>query len=170
MYYVSYMTLYEIQEIFSTSMENQNYTVFSLLIFLYDPWTISRKSYMFLVWLPRIHTNYIWPSRPSMITKNHIWPSTKSKKVVWSLTRVATKKLFEDEAHKRAAKLTLQLAKKIWIFWKFGSIIFFEKKLLRPGVVLTSEKKLHNDYLNVPEVTDFEVDGCRIKSSCSWVF
>ena len=32
MYYVSYMTLYEneIQEIFSTSMENQNYTVFSL--------------------------------------------------------------------------------------------------------------------------------------------
>ena len=30
MYYVSYMALYEIQEIFSTSMENQNYTVFSL--------------------------------------------------------------------------------------------------------------------------------------------
>ena len=30
LYYVSYMTLYEIQEIFSTSMENKNYTVFSL--------------------------------------------------------------------------------------------------------------------------------------------
>ena len=30
MYYVSYMTFYDIQEIFSTSMENQNYTVFSL--------------------------------------------------------------------------------------------------------------------------------------------
>ena len=28
MYYVSYMTLYDIQEIFSTSTENQNYTVF----------------------------------------------------------------------------------------------------------------------------------------------
>ena len=84
MYYVSYMTLYEIQEIFSTSMENQNYTVFSLWMFLYDPCMISRKSYMVLVWLPRIHTNHIWLS---MITKNHIWPSTKSKKVVWSLTR-----------------------------------------------------------------------------------
>ena len=84
MYYVSYMTLYEIQKLFSTSMQNQNYTVFSLWIFLYDSCMISRKSYMVLVWLPRIHTNHIWPS---IITKNHIWPSTKSKKVVWSLTR-----------------------------------------------------------------------------------
>ena len=84
MYYVSYMTLYDIQEIFSTSMENQNYTIFSLWIFLYDPCMICGKSYMVLVWLPRIHTNHIWPS---MITKNHIWPSTKSKKIVWSLTR-----------------------------------------------------------------------------------
>ena len=54
-------------------------------LFLYDPCMISRKSYMVLVWLPRIHTTHIWPS---MITKNHIWPSTKSMKVVWSLTRV----------------------------------------------------------------------------------
>ena len=69
---------------FSTSIENQNYTVFSLWNFLYDPCMISRKSYMVLVWLPRVHTNHIWPS---MITKTHIWPSTKSKKVVWSLTR-----------------------------------------------------------------------------------
>ena len=84
MYYVSYMTLYEIQEIFPTSMENQSYTVFSHWTFLYDPCMTYRKSYMVLVWLPRIHTNHIWPS---MITKNHIWPSTKSKKVVWSLTR-----------------------------------------------------------------------------------
>ena len=30
MCYVSYMTLYTIQEKFSTSMENQNFTVFSL--------------------------------------------------------------------------------------------------------------------------------------------
>ena len=88
MYYVSYMTLYEIQEIFSTSMENQNYTFFSLWIFSYDPCMISRKSYMVLVWLPRIHTNHIWPG---MITKNHIWPSTKSKKVIWWLTRVNKK-------------------------------------------------------------------------------
>ena len=40
MYYVSYMTLYEIQEFFSTSIENQNYTVFFVFDFfvwsLYD--------------------------------------------------------------------------------------------------------------------------------------
>ena len=93
LYYVSYMTLYEIQEIFSTSMENQNYTVFSLWTFLYDPCMISRKSYMVLLWLPRNHTNHIWPS---MITKNHIWPSTKSKKVVWSLTRVALESMLNQ--------------------------------------------------------------------------
>ena len=86
MYYVSYMTVYEIQEFFSTLRENQIYTVFSLWTFLDDPCMISRKPYMVLVWLPRIHTNHIWPS---MITKNHIWPSTKSKRVVWSLTRVS---------------------------------------------------------------------------------
>ena len=34
MYYVSYMTLYEIQEFFSTSMKNQNYTVLSLNFFV----------------------------------------------------------------------------------------------------------------------------------------
>ena len=87
MYYLSYMTLHDIQEIFSTSMENQNYTVFRLWFFLYDLCMISRKSYMVLVSQPRIHTNHI---RPGMITRNHIWPSTKSKKVVWSLTRVSS--------------------------------------------------------------------------------
>ena len=49
MLYMSNMTLYDFQEIFSTSMENQDYTVFSLLNFLYDPCMISRKSYMVLV-------------------------------------------------------------------------------------------------------------------------
>ena len=87
MFYVSYMTLYDFQECFLTSIENQIYTVFSLWNFLYDPCIISRKSYMVFVWLPRIQTNHIWPG---MITKNHIWPSTKSKIVVWSLTRDTT--------------------------------------------------------------------------------
>ena len=84
MFYVSYMTLYDFQENFSISIENQNYTIFSIWNFLHDSCLISRKSYMVLLWLLRIHTNHIWPS---MITKNHIWPSTKSKKVMWSLTR-----------------------------------------------------------------------------------
>ena len=94
MFYESYMTLYDFQETFSTSIENHNYPVFSPWNVLYNSCMISRKSYIVLVWLPRIHTNHIWPSMitknhiwPSMITKNHIWPSTKSKKFVWSLTR-----------------------------------------------------------------------------------
>ena len=47
MYYVSYMTLYEIQEYFSTSMENQNYTVLLIL------WIFC----MILVWFLG---NHIW--------------------------------------------------------------------------------------------------------------
>ena len=39
--YVSYMTLYDFQEIFSTAKENERYTVFRLSIFLYDPCMIS---------------------------------------------------------------------------------------------------------------------------------
>ena len=77
-FYVSYMTWFDFQEIFSTSVGNQNYTVLSLWKFFYDPCMISRKPYMVLVWLPRIHTNHIWPI---MITKNHIWTNTKSKKL-----------------------------------------------------------------------------------------
>ena len=60
MFYASYMTLYDFQEIFSTSKENERYTVFRLWIFLYDPCMISTKSYMILVWLLRNHTNHLY--------------------------------------------------------------------------------------------------------------
>ena len=84
MFYVSYMTLYDFQEIFWTSKENERYTVFRLWIFLYDPCMISRKSYMILVRLLRNHTNHIWTC---MNTRNHIWPSMTTKNCVWWATR-----------------------------------------------------------------------------------
>ena len=57
----------------------------------HSDWSLLRVDFIFciiLVWLPRNHTNHIWPST---VTKNHIWPSTKSRKVVWSMTRVCKK-------------------------------------------------------------------------------
>ena len=85
MFYVSYMTLYDFQENFSTSKENERYTVFRLWVFLYDPCMISRKSFMILVWLLRNHANHIWTC---MITGNYIWPSMTTKNCVWWATRV----------------------------------------------------------------------------------
>ena len=85
MFYVSYMTLYDFQEIFSTSKENERYTAFRLWIFLYDPCMISRKSYMILVWLLGNHSNHICPC---MNTRNPIWPSMTTKNSVWWATRV----------------------------------------------------------------------------------
>ena len=82
MYYVSYMTLYDIQEIFSTSMENQNYTVFSLWFFCMIPvWFLGNHIWSLYDYQEFIQIIYD-------LVKNHIWPITKSTKVVWSLTRV----------------------------------------------------------------------------------
>ena len=89
-FYVSYMTLYDFQEIFSTSKENENYTIFRLLIFFYDPCMISRKSYMILVWLLRNHTNHIWPC---MNTRNHIWRSMTTRNFVWWATRATAQQI-----------------------------------------------------------------------------
>ena len=84
MFYLSYTTLYDFQEIFSKSKENEKYTVLRLWIFLYDPYMISRKSYMILVWQLRNHTNHIWPC---MNIRNHIWPSMTTKNFVLWATR-----------------------------------------------------------------------------------
>ena len=54
-----YMALYDFHEIFSTSKENEKYTVVRLGIFSYDPCMIYTKPYMILVWLLRNLRNHI---------------------------------------------------------------------------------------------------------------
>ena len=67
-------------------------------------WSLLRVDFIFcmiLVWLPRNHTNHIWPST---VTRKHIWPSTKSKKVVWSMTRVDNQVKNANDLNKKCAQ------------------------------------------------------------------
>ena len=57
MFYVSYMTLYEFQDIVQLQKKMKNIQFSGFEYFLYDPSMIYRKSYMIRVWILRNHTN-----------------------------------------------------------------------------------------------------------------